>query len=1582
MTKEEEIKSIPQSKIRLYSSPDAEFQLEKDYGDEIERKESYHGREILELLQNVDDAYQSLIEEGKGKKGDEVIAYISLNNDVLTVANTGTAFNFESIKRLSVGHASQKGDRYIGNKGTGFRSVLNWAKAVEIYSDGYNFRYSKKIATECFNKIDKSKIASQLNNKPNLCLPILSVPEWIEDKDDKRTEEEKEYNTVIKIIIDAETQNDKQGVLEQLDSLDMNILLFLPNISEIKVFNNGQEKIYSKEITPIEDYEEITVFSTINNNVSDKLLYAVKRDENHTIFDIDAKKNKSVNIAVAIPLNNIQDKYPIYNFFPMRLMESPFKLLLHASFVSLDQHRDSLNLDPKGYNKQILEYLLELCVSFVSCYFSKKETDYTAFRFLTPNNYFYNNLCLKNTSLEQFDLSDIYINLIKSAKLLPSVNGHYISKNDEPYIAPDNLPHQLNGNGFDKILIPFTYNEREANQYNFFRLLKLPKMDSQLLCNEINNRINTFSVKERVEIFCWWCEQFSSLNYCPNLLFDTHGNSIGYGKRCFYKSESTLSGPELKFTDFLYLDDKYEAALINYFDTYKADKVQERKNLYKNPKKTITKRVIPFFLKPFVDLREFTTKSVISTVNACVNDSYENSIEFVNWLWSVFPTISKPNSDDDELIAISEKITYHFPTANKTVAASKEIYLGKDYGNELEDLFLNSDYQRLAPLSEFDFQNELLDDLIPFFKYFELIEYPRVEKEKVPSYKLQDYSIFLWDYCENISDYSGLSIKVSVINNIEYLLSKDTETILKWILSDKQIRNVLLNKNEIGGEVKYREYNRKVDTQLPQIPSYLNYIFSNSKWVSIEGHGRVEPDKCLLVSNDKLLATLHPCITYEYLSELSSHLACTVTELEEIFIAFNVKTSIADLDSDSFYDLLLKLPSNKNENRKLASKIISQCIDKDKPFYPSSKQNEFFTNGLILAKQRGEEDFFSVNEVRFSSSAVVNINNVPLLKTPPRNGNRELIKKIFNVQPFSEKYVIDKDSITLHPDNNTVEKKLKDFLPFVYALRQQSNAKSTELNIYKNLHIYLVSNISINIESNPDFHITNPYSIIFNKNEADAPTDNKDWYVYLPANVNLDLFEFSKNALESIFYIIQNQMNVSSLGELFRADDYQQRLRLVEDKIDSELIQNAITILYESSTDRIKKYLETNNLQTQEILDVFNSIDFDNVKENDVPTLIRFLSLFDYTDKRFEEIYNIPTYVIKEYNEKIFRIYWNDNSDFYYLSIYESLETKSLDEKLKYSNKKSELEKLIRVEISIHAKDITFEPSEILKDFKFKEDSAKIDVINEIYDSNIESLKNIITETELFELFSTKFSSLLYFPNVIDYIQREYIEYKKINSQPKDKEDLVGTGKTPNLSNNLVPSTFSRSTNNAGFSTSPSNPTVHNPLNPLENARTGGLAELCVIETLESRLLSEVNNYFNNQTYKIKWLSSYAKKYRKEKKINDAAGYDIYLSSSDKELFLEVKGTKDSECSFFMSANEYCIAKQHQNQNNYWIVFVSKVKDEHPNINVIKVEDLINNNIFTSSTDTYLIQYKGNNADNTKNPTDDNIDINSNGEVT
>ena len=59
----------------------------------IEKRDikGYHGREILELLQNADDAYQKSIDKGE-KPQCELKVTICYKGNVLTVTNTGTCF--------------------------------------------------------------------------------------------------------------------------------------------------------------------------------------------------------------------------------------------------------------------------------------------------------------------------------------------------------------------------------------------------------------------------------------------------------------------------------------------------------------------------------------------------------------------------------------------------------------------------------------------------------------------------------------------------------------------------------------------------------------------------------------------------------------------------------------------------------------------------------------------------------------------------------------------------------------------------------------------------------------------------------------------------------------------------------------------------------------------------------------------------------------------------------------------------------------------------------------------------------------------------------------------------------------------------------------------------------------------------------------------------------------------------------------------------------------------------------------------------------------------------------------------------
>ena len=100
----------------------------------IEKRDikGYHGREILELLQNADDAYQKSIDKGE-KPQCELKVTICYKGNVLTVTN----------KAIVQENNSPKSGKYIGNKGTGFRSVLNWAEKVRIFSGNYNVEFSK-----------------------------------------------------------------------------------------------------------------------------------------------------------------------------------------------------------------------------------------------------------------------------------------------------------------------------------------------------------------------------------------------------------------------------------------------------------------------------------------------------------------------------------------------------------------------------------------------------------------------------------------------------------------------------------------------------------------------------------------------------------------------------------------------------------------------------------------------------------------------------------------------------------------------------------------------------------------------------------------------------------------------------------------------------------------------------------------------------------------------------------------------------------------------------------------------------------------------------------------------------------------------------------------------------------------------------------------------------------------------------------------------------------------------------------------------------------------------------------------------
>ena len=94
--------------------------------------EAYRGRCVLELLQNAHDAMNDTPSDDPGR-----VSFLlkTKPSPLLLVANSGLAFKSQDFKGLcQLGQSPKDPNKSVGNKGLGFRSVLEVASAPEIWS--------------------------------------------------------------------------------------------------------------------------------------------------------------------------------------------------------------------------------------------------------------------------------------------------------------------------------------------------------------------------------------------------------------------------------------------------------------------------------------------------------------------------------------------------------------------------------------------------------------------------------------------------------------------------------------------------------------------------------------------------------------------------------------------------------------------------------------------------------------------------------------------------------------------------------------------------------------------------------------------------------------------------------------------------------------------------------------------------------------------------------------------------------------------------------------------------------------------------------------------------------------------------------------------------------------------------------------------------------------------------------------------------------------------------------------------------------------------------------------------------------
>ncbi len=214
----------------------------------------YHGRFLIELLQNAADAWNA----GSGERERSRVEIVIAEGPTLLVANEGTPFP-ATVVINSLGHIgrSMKTEgKAIGHKGIGFKSVLEMSATPEIYSGlgsgepELAVRFDPREALEKIHEkspgwptLAADHIAEADGNELAL-VPILQFPMWVNALPaDVRELADRGFETVVRVPFDEELRVDPKldeqrwlrTVRHAIEGISDEMLLLLGAFEELVV---------------------------------------------------------------------------------------------------------------------------------------------------------------------------------------------------------------------------------------------------------------------------------------------------------------------------------------------------------------------------------------------------------------------------------------------------------------------------------------------------------------------------------------------------------------------------------------------------------------------------------------------------------------------------------------------------------------------------------------------------------------------------------------------------------------------------------------------------------------------------------------------------------------------------------------------------------------------------------------------------------------------------------------------------------------------------------------------------------------------------------------------------------------------------------------------------------------------------------------------------------------------------------------------------------------------------------------------------------------------------------------------------
>jgi hypothetical protein len=1186
------INQIRKTKGVYLLSPERMF---SEYNGEKENVKNYNGRQLLEMLQNADDAASEATDEKK--------ALIQLVGDTLYIANTGYPFSEQGLNSIFHSHLSPKQaeEKQIGKKGLGFRSILSWSREVTIKSKGLCVSFSEGNSREILDELLADEEFSLEYKKLNILnsetpISTLVCPKIVNNPSFEKFHE---YDTTIAISLRSDAL---QEVKKQLKGdIDGEVLLFLKNLHEIKIEVEGQIKSYSKKIL---SNNKLEITKVKNGRIKTKLWNV------HLLAGKFAEIGKPYELGFAWTDDLSKSKDVLYSYFRTKV-NIKCNGVLHGSF-ELNADRNLLISDNVLYNEKLLS-LLPLLLS---------EVAEMATRVNEPSNYIPLQLVELDISglkgfieNKKFD-SELAIQ-IKKRNVFPNIAGVYISwpegnipvyydeKILSEHLTPTTFPLILQWcedkfvNDLLKMLLPRRYKVSSIIKDIIRQRQSLSKFEYANLIVAIHDLMNEKNKDDYETV---------------SLLYDSNFNELSFQQQIFLPENDKLfdfpSDVGIQIVDPELASNLLEATgSANYGALSKELKM--------------------------LGLKEYTFNELMEKLIFHYEQS-KNATDVHLLHQNLFNIYKSYDQPGNRWHGSSCKVL----NKKGNLTDVKKIYFGKEYSNSFIDDIYHYDKRKIIASPQ-----KFKPTEASFEKWQKYLEWLGVEY--VPRHILEsggrDYAEHVmrnYNYkipidksiYKNFKDFQDYLVAyktatVTTIDDLDNILDKNSsENIFRLINADDKLQQILeKDKEPIGGSldlnISKMWYLKTIDATA--MKSYLKWRITNKKWLATESLTKAAPSTMATagyINEDFRGFVEKPLLDYDILKRYNIERL----KIDHLLWLIGVHKSIDTFSTSLLYSILLNLPSIDDSGKK-AKTIYNQLaanfedknldkLDKSDVTYLQFKANGevFCKDGLYHAANKA----YYVNDKRYGETITRQFLTIDI----DRRRGRDKIKNLFGVAPL-ENITLDVIGVPdPHELNATFVTELENFKPYVYTLRKEVDG-GNEKNVIKDTKFNLCSNLSLKLKKDEKDQIIelNNYEYFY---------DKKKKTVYLVLSYDYS----SVNDLKDDIHVC------SAIADAFSAildvDAQRQQIRELFSKggvARDELLRS------ELDDDSLKKLSEA-----RQLLNIVSNPKFDFWKSIIKCFPTKKLKLIDDSD---DQLYNSLIKLFPKFNDSISAIFSKINYD-------------------------------------------------------------------------------------------------------------------------------------------------------------------------------------------------------------------------------------------------------------------------------------------------------------------------------------------------